>query len=720
MEAVTGVLLGTKLMPPSGARMPVSRRGLVDRLVVERPRRLTLVDAPPGWGKTTLLAEWIGYARETRPFAWFTVDRSDNDAVRFWAYAIAALRSAVPAIGAVAEASLGVSGTDARDVVLPELINELARVDEELVLVLDDYHLIDNTEIHAAVSFLIERMPPTLEVAIATRIDPPLPLARMRARGELLEIRAAQLAFSRDETDVLLSGVLGENLPADELDLLVARTEGWAAGLYLAALSLAGRDDRRGFVEELVVGDRHIVDYLGGEVLDGLDDDTRSFLLETSILERLSGPLCDAVTGCNDGTHRLDEIERANLFLVPLGARRGWYRYHHLFGELLRQELAHANPDAVPDLHRRAAAWHAAEGSIDDAIHHASAAGDQALAAELVVEHWRTVFNRGELATVDRWLDELPEASVSGEPDLALARAWVAMDRGRAHEAERWLMNATSGGSGEATVLHAVLCFKLGKVGHAQRIARDALAVASPDTPLGLPVAYSILGIAGYYLAELDTAAEALEEAVRHSVRGENALARIYALGYLALVRIAQGDRGAARVSTDEALGLASGPPLTEHFVLATALLADARLSHDEQQLEQALALARRGAAPMEIAAVQLALGELLRDPATLRAARATLAECEDPGRLPELIEEAELGLRGRRPGSRRHIAGDLSDRELAVLQLMPSDSSLREIAQTLYLSPNTIKTHTRSIYRKLGATRREQAVVRGRELGLL
>jgi LuxR family transcriptional regulator, maltose regulon positive regulatory protein len=719
MESGAGVLLGTKLVPPSGARMPVSRRALVDRLVGERPRRLTLVDAPPGWGKTTLLAEWVADSREARRFAWFTVDPSDNDAVRFWAYAIAALRSVVPAIGARAEASLGVSGTDPRDIVLPELINELAADDVELVLVLEDYHLVENPEIHAAVAFLIEHMPATLEVAIATRIDPPLPLARMRARGELLELRAAQLAFSRDETDVLLSGVLGEQLPAEHLDLLIARTEGWAAGLYLAALSLAGRTDRRGFVEELVVGDRHIVDYLGGEVLDGLDDDTRSFLLETSILDRLSGPLCDAVTGRADSTRRLEEIERANLFLVPLGERRGWYRYHHLFGELLRQELLHLRPAAVSDLHRRAVAWLAGEGSIDDAIRHASVC-DQALAAELVVEHWRSAFNRGELTTVDRWLDGLPEATVSGEPDLALARAWVAMDRGRAREAERWLASATRGGSGEATVLHAVLCFKLGKVTHAQRIARDALGVAEADAPLGLPVANCILGISGYYLGELEAAADALDEAVRLCVRGENALARIYALGYLALVRIAQDDLVSARSAVDEAFGLASGPPLTEHFVLATALLADARLSPDEKQLEQALALARRGAAPIEIAAVQLALGELLRDPATLLDARTTLADCEDAGRLPGLIEQAELALRGRRPGARRRIAGDLSDRELAVLRLMPSDSSLREIAQSLYLSQNTIKTHTRSIYRKLGATSREQAVVRGRELGLL
>jgi LuxR family maltose regulon positive regulatory protein len=720
MEPATGVLLGTKLVPPSRARMPVSRGALVDRLVTERPRRLTLLDAPPGWGKTTLLAEWLADPRETRRFAWFTVDRSDNDAVRFWAYAIAALRDAVPGVGAGAAASLGVSGTDPRDVVLPHLINELAAVDEELVLVLEDYHLVQIPEIHSAVAFLVEHMPSTLEVAIATRLDPPLPLARMRARGELLELRAAQLAFSREETDVLISGVLGEALPSEELDLLVGRTEGWAAGLYLAALSLAGREDRHGFVEQLVLGDRHIVDYLGGEVLEGLDDDTRSFLLETSVLDRLSGPLCDAVTGRDDSARLLAEIERANLFLVPLGTRRGWYRYHHLFGELLRQELANVDAALAPDLHLRAAAWLAAEGSIDEAIRHACAAGEGGRAAELVVEHWRAAFNRGELATVDRWLDELHEATVAGDPDLTLARAWVAMDRGRAREAERWLVATTSEGSGEAAVLHAVLCFKLGKVTHAQHIARAALGTASPDSPLGLPVAYCILGIAGYYLGELDAAADALEEAVRRSVQGENLLARIYALGYLALVRIAQGDRDAARLSVDEALTLASGPALTEHFVFATALLGDALLSPARDQLEHALALARRGAAPIEIAAVQLALGEYLRDPATLREARTTLAECEDPGRLPELIEEVERGLRGRRPGARRQIAGDLSDKELAVLRLMPSDSSLREIAQSLYLSQNTVKTHTRSIYRKLGASSREQAVVRGRELGLL
>jgi LuxR family maltose regulon positive regulatory protein len=725
MSAVTapspsGVLLGTKLEPPAGGRARVDRLRLVDRLVLERPRRLTLLAAPAGWGKTTLLSQWSSDVREQRRFAWFTIDRSDNDAVRFWAYVIEALHSVAAGVGAASQASLRVSGTDATELVLPQLINEVAEVEDEIVLVLEDFHLVDSPEIQEGVTFLLDHLPSTLELVLATRVDPALPLARLRARGELFEVRAAELAFSRDETRGLLSELLDLTLPEEDVGLLVERTEGWAAGLYLAALSLARQDDPRAFVEELAGADRHIVDYLGGEVLHGLDVDVRSFLLETSILDRLTGDLCDAVTGTTGGAHRLAAIERANLFVVPLDGRRHWYRYHHLFGELLRQELASSRPESLPDLHRRAAGWLAANGAVDEAIDHACLAGDYLLAVQLVSEQWRPAFNRGELTTVDSWLDALPEAAVADDPDLCLARAWVAMDRGRPREAERWLAGARSGGSGESAVLHAVLCFKLGKVAHAERVARDAIAVASEDTPLGLAVAHCILGIARYFGGSLPDAAEALEQAVALSLRGQNLLARIYALGYLALVRLEQGDVEASSLHVDAAIGLAPGPPLTEHFVLVAALLASGRLHRDEETLEHALALARRGAAAVEVGAVELALGELRRDPATLRAARETVASCEEPGRLPELIEAAERRLRGRQRGPRRENAGDLSDRELAVLRLMPSDSSLREIAAALYLSQNTVKTHTRSIYRKLGASSRDEAVARGRDLGLL
>lgn len=714
----SGIPLGTKLNAPMGARRRVGREALVQRLVSPEPRRLTLLDAPAGWGKTSLLAEWSVAPAETRRFAWFTIDRIDNDPVRFWAYVIEALRALAPAIGSASLAALGMSGTDPLEVVLPPLINELAALDERLVLVMDDYHLVESQEVHNGVAFLLAHLPPELELAIATRIDPPLPLASLRAQGDMLEVRAAQLRFNDVEAEQLLRATIGEGLDAADVERLVVRTEGWAAGLYLAALSLAGRSDWSAFIEGFAGDDRHIVDYLGGEVLDDLEAETRWFLLRTSILERLSAPLCDHLLGIGDARQRLLEIERANLFLVPLDGRREWYRYHHLFRELLRQELERSAPEEVRALHGRAADWLAAGGAIDDAIRHSLAAGDGDGAARLVAEQWRTPFNRGELATVDRWLDDLPEMVVASDPDLCLARAWVLMDRGRAREAEQWLVGAEAGH--DDLVPHAVLSFKLGKIGQAERIARDALESARVESSLGLGVAHCILGIALYYQGELEQAAASLDQAALLSASRDNQLARIYALGYLALIRLEAGDEEAARLAAADALALGGAPPTSEHFVTSAALLARGRLDGDEAALQQAVALARRGGAPVEIAASLLGLGEERRDPATLAEARAALESCEDPGRLPGLIEQAERGLRGGRPGPRRVIAGDLSDRELAVLRLLPGDASLREIASALYVSLNTVKTHSRSIYRKLDASSRDEAVERGRELGLL
>jgi ATP/maltotriose-dependent transcriptional regulator MalT len=712
------VPLATKVNPPAGARERVSRPALLDRLVSGEPRRLTLVSAPAGWGKTTLLAEWAADLREQRAFAWLALDRADNDPVRFWGYVIEALRTVEPALASTSLAALGVPGTDPAEVVLAPLLNELAELDRRIVLALEDYHLIQEPDVHDGLALFVDRLPPTIELVIATRLDPPLPLPRLRAHGEMLELRANELRFGEEEAEELLRAAVGARLTNEDVERLVQRTEGWAAGLYLAALSLSGRPDASAFIAAFAGDDRHVVDYLGGEVLDGLDEKTRGFLVRTSILERVSAPLCDHLLVSGDAAGVLLDIERANLFLVPLDARREWYRYHHLFADLLRHELERSEPEAVPGLHRRAAEWLAANGAVDEAISHALAACDAETAGRLVAEMWRAPFNRGELATVDRWLDDLPEPLVQASPELCLARAWVLMDRGRPREAERWLLDAPA--EPEGVVLHAVLCFKLGKLAHAESVARDAITRAPVESPLGLPVAYCILGIALYYRGELAEAERCLVEATRLAVLGENTLARIYALGYLGLTRLDAGDEPGARVSTDEALEHAGEPPASEHFVSAMALLANGRMGGGTAALEQAVALARRGAAPIEVAAALAGLGEVRRDPATLQEALALLADCEDPGRLPGLIEEAQFRLRGRAPGSRRKLAGDISERELAVLRLLPGDASLREIASTLYLSLNTVKTHSRSIYRKLGAASREQAVARGRELGLL
>jgi len=344
-----------------------------------------LVSAPAGFGKTTLLAEWlaVGAARPTKESsaAWLSLDQGDNEPVTFWSYVVAALRSAVPGVGETATALLDAPAPP-MTTVLTSLVNELAAADP-LVLVLDDYHLIETVEIHEAMGFLLDHLPAQVHLVIASRADPPLPLARLRARGELLEVRAADLRFTDGEAAAYFDG-MGLHLDAGDVAALEGRTEGWIAALQLAALSLRGRDDVATFIEGFAGDDRYVVDYLVEEVVQRQPEDVRRFLLETSILDRLSGPLCDAVTDQPGGRARLEALDRANLFLVALDDRRQWYRYHHLFADVLRARLLDEHPERVPDLHRRASAWHERAGDTTVAIEHALAAGDSDRAAGLV------------------------------------------------------------------------------------------------------------------------------------------------------------------------------------------------------------------------------------------------------------------------------------------------------------------------------------------------
>ena len=339
--------------------MPRAR--LLATLRDAREAALALVQAPAGSGKTTLLTEWHA-AEPERRFAWLSLDRADNDPVRFLEGAIAALRTVAPAAGVQALAHLG-GPASPMDVVLPSLVNDLAGEEGGVVLVLDDYHVIADPRVHEAVTFLLDRRPATLQLAIATRAEPPLPIGRLRVRGELAEVRAADLRFTDGEAAALLNDALALGLDADDVARLQRRTEGWAAGLRLAALSLAGREDRRAFISSFAGDDRPVVDYLGFEVLDGQPPQVREFLLETSILDRLCGPLCDRVTEGEGSAAMLDALERGGLLVLPLDTRREWYRYHHLLAGLLRNELARTRPEAVATLHRRAADWFRSAGA---------------------------------------------------------------------------------------------------------------------------------------------------------------------------------------------------------------------------------------------------------------------------------------------------------------------------------------------------------------------
>ena len=431
------------LCPPTSAHA-VPRPRLTERLNEGLHRKLTLISAPAGFGKTTLLGEWVAGCE--RPAAWLSLDEGDNDPTRFLAYLVAALQTIAPNIG---EGVLGVLQSPQpppTESVLTALLNEMATVEDDLVLVLDDYHVIDARAVDDALTFLLEHLPPRMHLIIATREDPHLPLARLRARGQLTELRAADLRFTPSEAAEFLEPVMGLGLSAEDIAALEDRTEGWIAGLQLAALSMRGREDVAGFIRAFAGDNRYIVDYLVEEVLQRQPERIRSFLLQTSILERLSGPLCDAVTGQERSNALLEALERGNLFVVPLDDKRHWFRYHHLFADVLHAHLMEEQPDQAPTLHRRASEWYEQNGSPADAIRHALAAEDFERAASLVELAALEMLGSGPEATLFGWLEALPDELVRSRPVLSVYYAfadWVTSvleaAEARLQDAERWL-----------------------------------------------------------------------------------------------------------------------------------------------------------------------------------------------------------------------------------------------------------------------------------------
>src|SRR5579863_1394812 len=406
-SAGPAALLKTKLYVPRSRRGLVPRPRLSERLERGAASRLVLVSAPAGFGKTTLLSEWLAAGPATpageRLAAWLSLDRGDNDPASFWTYVIAALRTAAPGVGEDALALLQAPGPQPNETVLTVLLNDLGDVAGDIVLVLDDYHVIDAREVQDGMAFLLDHLPPRLHVVIAGRADPALPLARLRARGELAEIRAAELRFTPDEAAAYLNEMMGLQLTARDVAALEGRTEGWIAALQLAALSMQGRDDVAGFIAGFAGDDRYVVDYLVEEVLQRQPDRVQAFLLQTCILGRLSGPLCDAVTGQGGGKAMLEALDRGNLFLVPLDDR----------------------PGQVPDLHRRASGWYEQNGEQSAAIGHSLTAGDFGRAADLIERAITAMSQTRQEATVRGWLDLIPDEVIRVRPVLIVAEAWV-------------------------------------------------------------------------------------------------------------------------------------------------------------------------------------------------------------------------------------------------------------------------------------------------------
>ena len=446
------VLLSTKLHAPGARPGFVSRSRLTERLDEALGRGLVLVCAPAGYGKTALLAGWARH-RE-RPVAWLSLDAGDNDPARFWRHALAALDGACPGLGERVGPLLGPPPPPSFEGLVTALINELAARPgaDEVPLVLDDYHLVGSEPVHASLGFLLEHLPSGLHPVLASRADPPLALARLRARGQLTELRDAELRFTAGEAADVLRGTSGAELPDAAVTALVTRTEGWAAGLQLAALSLRGQADVAEFVAAFTGSHRYVLDYLAEEVLERQGEQMRDFLLETAVLDRLSGPLCDAVTGRGGSQALLEQVERAGLFLMPLDEVRGWWRYHQLFADLLRARLQE-QPGRAAGLHRKAAAWYQGHGLADDAIRHAVAAGEMLWAARLIEQDFDAAYNlRGEGQTIQRWLSALPADLVRSRPRLLLAQAQLKGTSGHLADLEQLIDAAervAANGSGE-------------------------------------------------------------------------------------------------------------------------------------------------------------------------------------------------------------------------------------------------------------------------------
>jgi LuxR family transcriptional regulator, maltose regulon positive regulatory protein len=731
------VVLQAKLREPRGRPDWVRRTRLLRALRSAEGAGLVLLDAPAGYGKSTLVAQWK--AADSKHFAWVSLDPADNDPVTFWTYVLEAIDKARPTL---CNDLIGRANTvqGLRTFVLPRLLNRLAESNEKLVIVLDDYHFIRNSTCHELVGFLVENLPPTTQLVIATRADPPLGIGKLRVDNRLLELRASDLRFDVAEADLLL-GRLGSNIETDQVERLLDRTEGWPAGLYLAAVSLKDTDDIEGFLKRFSGDTRILADYLTVEVLERQPPNVRQFLARTSILLRFTAPLASEVAGIEDCEDLLLELEQSNLFVVPLDDRREWYRYHHIFQQLLRSELARSESSEIPNLHRRASAWYRNYGLAGRAAHHAIEAGDVIAAREIIWTNLLPFVNAGRIETVREWLSALGRPTVASDPVLSLAAGWIAGLSGRVDETEEWLALA-EGGRLEGwlpdgaplecgiELLRAVY----GRVGVTQALASARSAAACRGLGPWQAIGFFALGFWLHVVGSNTEAKDAQEQAVRTN-RGEQPLITTISLAELSMLASDEGDGARAKDLAHEALRVAEEFSLL-HFAQSsfvhTALgrvLADAGdFTGALGRLE--LALTIRDSQPemspwptlqtlIALAPVRFALGDQPGARDVVRRAKSILDSQPDAGLLGDEVTRLERSL--GRPSHRPALYGEaLTDRELSVLRLLATPLTYREIGESMFISLNTVKSHVRSLYQKLLVSSRTEALAKGRDLGLI
>jgi LuxR family maltose regulon positive regulatory protein len=657
-------ILATKLFIPPPRPKIVLRSRLIERLNegLALGRKLTLISASAGFGKTTLVSEWV--ATGERPVAWLSLDEGDNDPARFMVYLTVALQTIEAKLGAGVVDALQSPQPPSVEALLTALLNEITTLPNNFILVLDDYHAIDSKPVDQALAFLLEHLPPQMHLVIATREDPHLPLARLRARSQLIELRAADLRFTTSEAVGFLNQVMGLNLSAEDIAALETRTEGWIAGLQLAALSMQGNKDVSGFIREFAGDHRYIVDYLVEEVLRSQPEAIRRFLLQTAILDRLNGSLCDALTGKVESNAQLEALQRGNFFIIPLDDKRKWYRYHHLFADVLRMHLMAEQPDQVSALHRRASEWYEQNGLPSDAIRHALAAGDFARAADLF-ELVFPVMNRSrQFATLLGWLKALPDELVRRRPVLSTEYALVSMSCGENESVEPWLRNAErwldttadmrdrpeSPAAGMVVVdeeefrrvpgmialIRGGQALARGDMPETVKNARRALDLAPEDDYLTLGGAASQLGLVAWASGDLDAARRLTADG----------LANVHLAGYispaiggsivLADIQIAQGCLHEAMTTYERGLQWAMGPGAPVLQGAADMYVGMSALHREHNDLKTATQHLLTSQALGELAGLQ-------QNPYRWRAAMARIREAQgDLEGALDLLDQAE------------------------------------------------------------------------------